>query len=108
MKKASRRTKQPSRSSLREIPEVDFGTAKVRRSPYARRIAATGMSVHVKPGRPKKGTETGPTIPRSVRFSQEVWRRLEQRARAEGLPLHRALRAAVLAWAEAGERVDHR
>ena len=107
MKKASRRMKEPSRSSLRDVPEVDFRTANVRRNPYAPRIAATGMSVHVKPGRPRKGTETGPTIPRSVRFPQEVWRRLEERARAEGLPLHRALRAAVLAWAEAGERRDH-
>ena len=80
MTKVSRRTQGPSRSSLRDIPEVDFGTAKVRRNLYARRIAATGVSVHVKPGRPKKGTETGPTIPRSVRFPQEVWRRLERRA----------------------------
>ena len=77
----------------------------MRRNPHARRIATTGLSVHVKPGRPKKGTETGPTIPRSVRFPYEVWRRLEERARAEGLPLHRALRAAVLAWAEAGDGV---
>jgi hypothetical protein len=109
MKKAnSRRPKNPSRTSVREIPEVDFGSAKVRRNPYARRIASMGISVHVKPGRPKKGTETGPTVPRSIRFPEEVWRRLERRARVEGLPLHRALRAAVLAWAEAGERRGHR
>ena len=104
MKKASsRKVREPSRASLREIPEVDFERAKVRQNPFARRIAATGMSVHVGRGRPKRGTETGATIPRSIRFPASVWRRLEQRARAEGVPLHRALRAAVLAWAEQGE-----
>ena len=104
MKKASSRSpKEPSRASLREIPEVDFARANVRRNPYARRIAATGMSVHVGRGRPRKGTETGATIPRSIRFPASVWRRLEERARAEGVPLHRALRAAVLAWAEQRE-----
>jgi len=56
MKKASsRRSKEPSRASLREIPEVDFARAKVRRNPYARQIAATGVSVQVRRGRPKKG-----------------------------------------------------
>src|SRR2546425_13167987 len=37
-------------------------------------------------------------VPRSVRFPARVWRHLERRAKAEGLPLHAALRAAVLAW----------
>jgi hypothetical protein len=99
MKKASpRSTKEPSRSSLREMPEVDFKKAKVRRNPYARRIAAEGISVRVGRGRPKRGTETGPTIPRSVRFPASVWEHLERCAKAEGIPLHAALRAAVLAW----------
>lgn len=99
MKKAIvRKTKEPSRKSLREMPEVDFRKARIRRNPYARRIAAEGISVHVARGRPKKGSETGPTIPRSVRFPASVWEHLERRAKAEGIPLHAALRAAVLAW----------
>jgi len=98
MKKVSHKAKEPSRSSLKEMPEVDFQKTKVRRNPYAQRIAAEGLSVHIARGRPKKGMETGPTIPRSVRFSPQVWKHLEQRAKAEGLPLHAALRAAVLAW----------
>ena len=60
MKKASK-PREPSKASLREIPEVDFGTAKVRRNPYAARVAAEGI-VHVRRGRPRKGTETGPTV----------------------------------------------
>jgi hypothetical protein len=99
MKKATRRSAaEPSRSSLRETPEVDFEKVKVRRNPYASRIAAEGISVHVGRGRPKKGAETGPTIPRSVRFSASVWKHLERCAKARGMSLHAALRAAVIAW----------
>ena len=97
MKKA-RSQQEPSGSSLREIPEVDFARAKVRSNPYAQRIAAEGI-VHVGRGRPRKGEETGPTIPRSIRFPAPVWKRLEERAKAEGISLHAALRAAILEWA---------
>jgi hypothetical protein len=99
MKKATgKKTREPSRASLSEMPEVNFDKTKVRRNPYALRIASEGISIHLGRGRPRKGTETGPTIPRSVRFPARVWRHLERRAKAEGLPLHAALRAAVLAW----------
>lgn len=99
MKKVTRGKHQgPSRASLREMPEVDFGKAKP--NPYARRLATQGMTIHVERGRPKKGTETGPTVPRSVRFTAEVWEHLERRAKRAKMPLHAALRAAVLAWLE--------
>ncbi len=97
MKKA-RSQQEPSRVALREMPEVDFKAAKVRRNPYAERIAAEGI-VHVARGRPRKGEETGPTIPRSIRFPAPVWKRLEKRAKAEGITLHAALRAAIIEWA---------
>ncbi len=99
MKKATgKKPREPTRVSLREMPEVDFDKAKVRRNPYALRIAKEGISIHAGRGRPKKGTETGPTVPRSVRFPARVWRHLEKRAKAQGIPLHAALRAAVMAW----------
>ncbi len=97
MKKALSQ-QEPSRAALREMPEVDFGAAKVRRNPYAERIAAEGI-VHVRRGRPRKGEETGPTIPRSIRFPAPVWKRLEKRAKAKGITLHAALREAIIAWA---------
>ncbi|MBX3182696.1 MAG: hypothetical protein KIT72_19120 [Polyangiaceae bacterium] len=50
-------------------------------------------------GRPKKGTEAGGSVPKSVRFPPEVWARLERKAKREGLTLHAALRAAVASWA---------
>ena len=101
MKKATRnKTRSPSRASLREMPEVDFTRAKIRRNPYAHRVATEGASVHVLRGRPRKGSETGPTSPRSIRFPDAVWRTLEKRAKAEGITLHAALRAAVLTWVE--------
>jgi hypothetical protein len=96
--KKIRKPRDPSRTALREIPAVDFDTASVRPNPYAARIAAEGI-VHVGLGRPKKGTETGPTVPRSIRFPAPVWKLLETRARSEGLSLHSALRAAILDWA---------
>jgi len=96
MKKASK-PREPSKASLREIPEPDFSTAKVRRNPYAARVGAEGI-VHVRRGRPKKGTETGPTEPRSIRFPSPVWELLEKRAKAQGLTLHSALRAAIIDW----------
>jgi hypothetical protein len=93
----------PSRASLREIPEIDFSKAKVRRNPYAARVAKEGMDlpggVHLPGrGRPKKGTEPGSSIPRSVRFPATMWAQLEKKAKAEGLSLHAALRAAIVAW----------
>lgn len=102
-KETRRRGAPPSAASLRAVPEVDFSRAKVRRNPYAARIGVEGMSFQIGRGRPTKGRENGPTIPRSIRFPAPVWKELERRARAEGLPLHAALRAAVLAWLE-GDR----
>ena len=96
MKKA-RRIAEPSAASLREMPELDFTKVKLRRNPYAARIAAEGR-FHIAPGRPRKGTETGPTVPRSIRFPAPVWRQVEKRAKAQGITLHAALRAAVIAW----------
>ncbi len=42
--KKTHRQKKPSKAALREIPEVDFKVAKVRRNPYAKRIAAEGIA----------------------------------------------------------------
>ncbi len=98
MKKRVSKAREPSKASLREIPEVDLEHARVRRNPYAARIAVEG--IHVARGRPIKGTETGPTVPRSVRFPAKLWKELEAKAKAQGLSLHSALRAAILEWAK--------
>ncbi len=100
MKKASRRTqREPSKGSLREVPQVDFRKTRVRRNPYAARIAADGIVVQVGRGRPKRLLESGGTTPRSVRFPEAVWALLERRAKAKKLTLHAALRQAILEWA---------
>jgi hypothetical protein len=80
------------------MPEVDFTKAKVRRNPYAKRIAASGVTLQVGRGRPRAGAEVGLTVPRSIRFPEQVWKRLEKQAKKEGIPLHAALRKAVLDW----------
>jgi hypothetical protein len=92
--------RQPSKASLREIPEIDFSKARVRRNSYAARIAKEGIVVQVGRGRPKKLLEVGGTHPRSVRFPDAVWKRIEARAKAEGLTVHAALRDAIIAWLE--------
>ena len=99
MKKAKKRsTREPSAASLREIPEVDFSRVKVRRNPYAARIAREGIVVQVGRGRPKRLLEVGGTRPRSVRFPDGIWKQIEKTARARGLTVHAALREAILGW----------
>ncbi len=78
---------------------MDLSRAE-RRNPYAARIAREGYTVHVRRGRPRRGQETGPTVTKSVRLPPEVWERLQERARAEGKPLHALVRFALLAWLE--------
>jgi hypothetical protein len=100
MKKAPEKARrEPAARSLREIPEVDFGKVRVKRNPYARRVAIEGLEVQVGRGRPKRLFESGGTTPRSVRFPAGVWALLEERAAAQGLTLHAALRQAILEWA---------
>ncbi len=99
MKKAvKKQRREPSKASLREMPEIDFSKVQVRPNPYAKRISAEGITVQTGRGRPRKMLEVGGTIPRSVRFSPATWALLEKRAKEKGLSLHAALREAILAW----------
>lgn len=99
MKKARKSDpREPSRASLREMPEVDFSKVRVRSNPYAARIAKSGIVVQVGRGRPRKLFEVGGTHPRSVRFPDAIWKRIAKRAKARGITVHAALREAVLAW----------
>ena len=99
MKKASkqRRTAAPSTASLREIPEVDFSTAVVlgRGTAGLRRARAL---LKARRGRPKKGTHPDGSSPRSVRFSDAMWRDLERRAKRRGVTLHALLREVIAEW----------
>src|SRR5947207_11493888 len=90
--------REPSRASLRDVPQIDFSSANVRRNPYAARIAREGIVVQVGRGRPKRLLEVGGTRPRSVRFPDEIWKQIETTARARGLTVHAALREAILVW----------
>lgn len=100
MRKASSRAKrEPSKRSLREMPEVDFRNVRVKRNAYARRIAKGGLVVQVGRGRPKRALDAGGTTPRSVRFPDRIWALLERHAKAKGTTLHAALREAILEWA---------
>jgi hypothetical protein len=96
MKKAGKQ-REPSRASLREMPEVDLKDGRWQPNPYAARIAAEGMTLPGR-GRPKKGEEPGSTPPRSVRLPPQVQERLKKAAKARGLTVHAALRTAIVEW----------
>ena|SRR5450432_832212 len=127
MKKKAPRYEKPSAASVREIPETDFSTGVVRRNPHAGRMRKEGVMmpgpdgnpvhmtydeltrqvqrearIQVRRGRPRLGENAGPTVTRSVRFPPEVWAKLEKKAQKAGLPLHAALRTAVLKWLKTG------
>ena len=95
-----RAQREPSKASLREIPEIDFTRTRGRKNPYAARIAREGIALQVGRRRPAKVAEVGGTVPRSVRFPEQVWKQLEASARRKGLTLHAALREAILKWLE--------
>ena len=113
MKKAYKRIKsgrEPAAAALREMPEVDFEKAKLRRNPYAKEIARKGIEIclpgrasrrlHIQSGngRPVKAAELEKTIPGSVRFPDSIWLELEKRAAKQGRTLHSVLREAILTW----------
>lgn len=97
-KSVKKQQREPSKSSLQIMPEVDFSRVQVHPNPYAKRISGEGITVQAGRGRPRKMFENGGTIPRSVRFSPAMWALLEERAREKGLSLHAALREAILDW----------
>lgn len=99
MKKASskKRVTEPSRASLREIPEIDFSRVVVlgRGAVGLRRARAL---LKTQQGRPKKGVHPEGSSPRSIRFSDAVWRDLERRAKRRGITLHTLLREVIAEW----------
>ena len=109
MKKAIRKQKEPSAASLEEMPEIDFEKARVRKNPYAARIAKDcgywvavdgerPRFVRTAQGRPRKGAPASTSMTKSVRFPKSVWKALERRAVKQGITLHAALREAIVDW----------
>ena len=97
MKKARKPAREPSKRSLREMPEADFSSG-ARPNRFASRIARGGPVVQVGGGRPRKVAEAGLTTPRSIRFPRRIWKLLNQRARKKGLTMHAAMRLAIIEW----------
>jgi hypothetical protein len=107
MKKKTANVAEPSKASLRAMPEFDMSKAKfVRRNPYAERIRKAGgymvsvdgkkpYFVRVGAGRPKNGEDVGPSSVRSVRLPDAFWKELATRAAAHSVTLHAELRAAI-------------
>jgi hypothetical protein len=100
MKKASKKGEsvaEPSAASLREIPEVDFSKAVVLGRGAAGLCRARAL-LRARRGRPRKGAQPDGSSPRSIRFSDPVWRDLERRAKRRGIALHALLREVIAEW----------
>lgn len=111
-KRATKRAspvQEPSRASLREMPERRAGSKKARPNKFAAKIAkAGGLTYQVDgeeprwiplpKGRPKKGVEVENSTPRSVRLPDSVWERLQELAKERGVGVHTLLRKLVAAY----------
>lgn len=64
MKKMTSRFREPSAASLRDLPEVEFSGSRIRRNPYATRIAREGIQL----GHDEPSPETLAELP-EARFS---------------------------------------
>src|SRR5207248_3239434 len=82
----------PSAKSLEEMPEADFSRIRVSRNKYAVKAVATASRIQYGKGRPRKGSEVGPTPARSIRLPETVWKDLENEAHARATTVHALLR----------------
>jgi hypothetical protein len=96
MKKVNRTV--PSATSLAEMPEMDFSKARVRRNPYAARIAKEGVEIRITRGRPRKGATAPGVVTKSVKQTVAFWSSLGAAAEKEGISLHEAMRLALDSW----------
>jgi hypothetical protein len=90
-------TKEPSRASLRDIPELDFSRA-VALGRGASGLRNARALLKKRQGRPKSGMPVDGSSPRSIRFSDPMWRELERRAKRRGVTLHALLREVIAEW----------
>jgi hypothetical protein len=86
----------PSSTSLAEMPEADFTRSRVSRNRFAAKALETASRVQYGKGRPRKGSEVGPTPARSIRLPEAVWEDLENEAEARATTVHALLREVVL------------
>jgi len=92
-----KRSSEPSAASLRETPEIDFTKAQVlgRGAVGLRRARAL---LRAQRGRPRKGAQPQGSSPRSIRFSDAMWRDLERYAKRRRITLHALLREVIAEW----------
>jgi hypothetical protein len=97
MKKTRKRLSEPSAASLRAIPELDLSKAIVL-GRGAKGLQRARALLKERRGRPHKGVTPSGSIPRSVRFTEQMWRELERRAKRRGMTLHALLREVIAEW----------
>ena len=86
---------------LRQVPDTGFTSGKEANADaeyVAHHPGEWKPVILSQRGRPKRGDETG-RITNRVRVPESVWELVEEKAKAQHVNLHTALRAAVLEWA---------
>jgi hypothetical protein len=79
------------------MPETDFSRVRMRANKYARQAAAAAANIQYGKGRPRRGTEVGPTPTRSLRLPETIWKALEREAQEKATTVHALLRELVVA-----------
>lgn len=92
--KGSKRVREPSAASLREIPPVD-STNAVYLGRGAEGLAKALAWSRSKRGRPKKGERAEGTVTRSVRLPKAAWKALEAIAKKSDTTVHALIREAI-------------
>lgn len=96
MKKSNRHVG-PSKLSLKVIPEADFSKEKWKRDGKYARLYAKGVVLPGR-GRPKKGTVSGPSVQKTIRIPEAIWRLVETRARQRGCAPNAEVTLALTDW----------
>ena len=91
---------------LAGLPDTGFTKSKVSNE-AAEQIAAhpetwTPM-IQLSRGRPVRGKETG-SITKSIRFPEDAWARIKEKAARLNLTPHAAIRKIILDWAQAPDK----
>ena len=94
---------EPSAAALAEMPEADFRRVRVRPNKYAAKGAAAAANIQYGRGRPRNGTEVGPTPTRSLRLPEAVWKALEREARQRSTTVHALMRELIVTHVSKGK-----
>jgi hypothetical protein len=102
MKKKAKKVRNPFYADIQRngiiidvpVKSLPHGKRGISNPYYARIMSEGGVRI----GRPRREEKARPTVVKSVRLPPEIWKRVQQQAEREGIPLNAAMRQAALIW----------